>query len=60
MKQEFLFLKKHSKTNWWVESTKMLAQFYIENFLILASAINGCVSISVFASLLRNPIEALQ
>ena len=26
---------------------------YIENFLILASAVGGCVSISSFASLLR-------
>ena len=29
---------------------------YIEHFLILASAITGCISISVFASLLGIPI----
>ena len=29
---------------------------YIEHFLILASTITGCISISVFASLLRIPI----
>ena len=29
---------------------------YIEQFLILASAITGCISISAFASLLRIPI----
>ena len=30
---------------------------YIEHFLILASAITGCISISAFASLLGIPIE---
>ena len=30
---------------------------YIEHFLILASTITGCISISVFASLLDVPIE---
>ena len=29
---------------------------YIEHFLILASAVTGCISISVFASLLGIPI----
>ena len=29
---------------------------YIENFLILASTITGCISISAFASLLGIPI----
>ena len=29
---------------------------YIEHFLILASTITGCISISAFASLLRIPI----
>ena len=41
--------------NWWVKSTKRFVQLklnYIEHFLILASAITGCVSISAFASLL--------
>ena len=30
---------------------------YIEHFLILASAVTGCISISAFASLLGIPIE---
>ena len=30
---------------------------YIENFLVLVSAINGRVSISVFASLIGIPVE---
>ena len=30
---------------------------YIEHFLILASTITGCISISAFASLLGIPIE---
>ena len=30
---------------------------YIEHFLILASAITGCISISAFASLIGIPIE---
>ena len=40
--------------NWWVESTKKICKTlnYIEQFLILASAITGCISISVLASLL--------
>ena len=29
---------------------------YVEHFLILASAIAGCISISAFASLLSKPI----
>ena len=29
---------------------------YIEHFLILASAVTGCISISIFASLLSIPI----
>ena len=44
--------------NWWVQSTKRFVQFvnYIEHFLILASTITGCVSISAFASLIGIPI----
>ena len=30
---------------------------YIEHFLVLASAVTGCISISAFASLLGIPIE---
>ena len=30
---------------------------YIEHFLILASTITGCISISAFASLIGIPIE---
>ena len=38
--------------NWWVKSTKRFCATpnYIEHFLILASAITGCVFISAFAS----------
>ena len=40
--------------NWWVESTKKVftTLSYIEHFLILASTITRCISISAFASLL--------
>ena len=40
--------------NWWIESTKKACTTlnYIESFLILASTITGCISISTFASLL--------
>ena len=40
--------------NWWIKSTKKFCTTlnYIEHFLILASTITGCVSISVFASLI--------
>ena len=41
--------KKHKKV--------CTALDYIEHFLILASIITGCVSISAFASLVRIPIE---
>ena len=41
--------------NWWVRTTKRFLQFYIEvyieDLLILASTVTGCVSVSVFASL---------
>ena len=30
---------------------------YVKYFLILASAVSGCILISAFASLLANPIE---
>ena len=41
--------------NWWVKNTKSFVQLYIEHFLILALpyfTINGCISISAFASLI--------
>ena len=40
--------------NWWAESTKKVftTLSYIEHFLILASTITRCISISAFASLL--------
>ena len=44
--------------NWSVEIAKMVWRTlnYIENFLILASTITGCISISSFSSLIRIPI----
>ena len=44
--------------NWWIESTKKACTTlnYIESFLILASTITGCISISTFASLFRIPM----
>ena len=54
IKQEINSLKKESKINWWVESTNLN---HIERFLILASTITGCISISFFASILGIPIE---
>ena len=46
------FLKEiESKIKWWVKNKKRFLN-YIENFLILASSITGCVSISVFTFLL--------
>ena len=46
-------VKKHSKMNWWVESTKTFETLnYIEHFHILTSAVTGCISISAFVSLL--------
>ena len=43
--------------NWLVKSTKKTCTTlnYIEHFLILTSAITGCVSISAFASLVGIP-----
>ena len=45
--------------NRWVKSTKSFGTTlnYIDHFLILASTITGCVSISAFASLVDIPIE---
>ena len=44
--------------NWWVKSTKKFCTTlnYIEHFLILASTITGCFTISAFASLLGKPL----
>ena len=44
--------------SWWVKSPKKncAALNYIEHFLILASTITGCVSVSTFASLVGIPI----
>ena len=39
--------------DWWVESTTLN---YIEEFLILASTITGCILIPTFASLIGIPI----
>ena len=50
-------LKKLTKINWLVETTKRFVQIiYVEHFLILASAITGCISVYAFASLLGIPI----
>ena len=43
--------------NRWVKTTKCRTQNYVEHFLILASIITRCVSISSFASLVGIPIE---
>ena len=48
IKQDGLISRKHKKV--------CTALNYIEHFLILASTITGCISISVFASLLGIPI----
>ena len=48
MEQNELMIKKHKKV--------CAALNYIENFLILASTVTGCISISAFASLLGIPI----
>ena len=54
MDQEIISLSKYIKMSWWVKSTKKVCTTlnYIEHFLILASAVTGCISISAFASLL--------
>ena len=58
MKQEIISLKKKQNE---LVSRKHKTIFtilnYIEHFLILASIITGCISISAFASLLSIPIE---
>ena len=60
MKQEFIFLKKQSKMNWWVKAQTdrqiWADRLYIEHVLILTSAITGCISISAFAFLIGIPI----
>ena len=45
--------------NWWVRSIKKYSAMlnYIENYLILASAVTGCVSISGFISLSSIPVR---
>ena len=45
--------------NWLIKSTQRFFTTlnYIEHFLILASTINGCISISTFASLCGIPKE---
>ena len=48
IKQYELVSKKHNKV--------CITLNYIENFLILASTITGCISISTFASLIGIPI----
>ena len=53
--QEFRLKDIYLKMNWWVESTKgkvCITLSYIEHFLILASAVTGCILISAFAPLL--------
>ena len=44
--------------NWWVKITEKVCTTlnYIEHFLIFASTVTGCVSISAFASLIGIPI----
>ena len=49
IKQNELMSRKHKKVCTTVN--------YVEHFLILASAITGCISISAFASLLAIPIR---
>ena len=41
--------------NWWIKKV-CTSLNYVEHFLILASAITGCISISVFASFFGIPI----
>ena len=48
IKQNNLMSRKHKKV--------YTALIYIEHFLILDSTMTGCISISVFASLLGIPI----
>ena len=69
MKQEIILLKKQNKINWWVKKSLYKSNLYwtlsyfcftsliyIEHFLILASIITGCISISAFTSLIGIPI----
>ena len=51
------FVEEIDQMNWWVRSKLMSKTLnYIAHFLILASAVTGCISISAMASLLGNPI----
>ena len=54
MDQEIISLSKYIKMSWWVKSTKKVCTTlnFIEHFLILASAVTGCILISAFASFL--------
>ena len=49
IKQNELMSKRHKKA--------CTTLNYIEHFFVLASTITGCISISVFASLIGIPIE---
>ena len=46
------------KQDWWVKSTKKVCTTlnFIEHFLILASTISWCISVSAFTSLIGIPI----
>ena len=68
MTQEFRLKNVVEKRNYFLEEIKQNELMsrkhkkicttlnYIEHFLILASTITGCISISAFASLIRIPI----
>ena len=49
---------KQEKMNWWIENTKKVCTTlsYFEHFLISASTITGCISVSASACLLDIPI----
>ena len=61
-----LILKMEKKTKQEIDQNQLMSRKhkkvcatlnYIEQFLILASAVTGCISISAFASLLIIPIK---
>ena len=66
--QKFRWKHTHETRNYWIEEIKKnqlisrkhkkvcTTLSYIEHFLILASTITGCISISAFASLIGIPI----
>ena len=58
MKQEAISLKKIKQNELMSKKHKKVCTTlnYIEHFFILDSAITGCISISVFGSLLGTPI----